>query len=60
MTGTTQHPVAANLADEDTRSFSMKITADMIASNTPVGVAPDPEQISVIDEVYAFAESLRG
>jgi hypothetical protein len=32
----------------------------MIASNTPVGVAPDPAQISVIDEIYAFAEMLRG
>ena len=35
------------------------MTGDMIASNTYIGVAPDPGQITVIDEVYAFAARLR-
>lgn len=37
----------------------MTITADMIASNFSVGVAPDPREIGVIDDVYAFADTLR-
>ena len=40
-------------------SGRITITADMIASNLSVGVAPDPREIGVIDDVYAFADTLR-
>lgn len=49
----------ADMAATESPVFRMTITADMIASNTPVGIAPDPAEISIIDDIYAFAARLR-
>ena len=60
MTEATKVSTEAEAArDDGVQVLRMPVTADMIASNDRAIVAPDPEQISIIDRIYAFAERLR-